>query len=591
MKIKSLLYIVFFCTISVQAQRKSVLKAVEDVVGYNQIPSENVFIHYNTTLLFAGEYLYYNLYCLNAKNNLLSAISKIAYVKLIDDEGQSVFEHKIKLENGLGQGDFFIPVSIPSGNYKLIGYTQWMLNARKAGFFRGDVSIINPYQGDQGKILETNLRKEASDKYAQDNIISTNNFETRKDNSTIFIKDTVYSKRSRVQFNIQKSEVQDGNYSISVRKMDTFKKAKPTTTTDFFELDSTSAVNASGAIGDSIFLPEMRGELIYGRIISNDSSFSVSQLDVGLSVSGKINDIKMVSTDDKGNFIMCLDQHHNEDKIMIEVQDVDKTKYTILTDNIPETDLGSLDFYSFKIEQTSLDEIIKRSVYNQIENSFYNLKPDTIQDRAIVSSFYGKDYVNYDLDEYTRFSTMKETIVEVVEGVRIRKNKRGKEVFSIYKDYVGGSKSNYLPLVLVDGGIVQDHEDIINYDVREIGNIRFIKDRYYIGTKVFEGILEIKTLKENYWEQLERKGSIQFNDLKLLEKKRYYKQAYDKSNKDNRIPDYRHQLLWSPNVEISGEGVALDFYTSDVAGDFEITLQGFTKKGKAVSITQHFKVK
>ncbi len=589
MKIKPLLYIVFFCTMGIQAQRKSVLKTVEDVMGYTQIPKENVFIHYNTTVLFAGEYLYYSLYCVNAKNDLLSTISKIAYVKLIDDKGESVFEHKIKLENGLGQGDFFIPVSIPSGNYKLIGYTQWMLNSIESDFFRGDVSIINPYQGDQSKILLTDPRKETSEEHTQNKIVSRNNFETKNNHPTL-IKEKVYSKRSRVRFNIQKDQLLEGNYSISVRKTDNFRKAKLITTKDYFKLDSKSTMNAIRSIGDSIFLPEMRGELIYGRIIPKDSAFSVSQLNVGLSISGKTSDIKIVSTDNKGNFIMCLDQHHNEDRVMIEVQGEDKTNYTILIDNIPETDTGAMDFYSFKIKQKSLDEIIKRSIYNQIENSFYNLKPDTIQDSKLISSFYGKDYVSYDLDEYTRFSTLKETIVEVVEGVRIRKNKKRKEIFSIQKGHAGSTKSNYLPLVLIDGGIVQDHEDIINYDVRKVKNIRFIKDRYYIGTKAFDGILEIKTLKENYWEQLKEKDLIQFIDLKLLEKKRYYRQVYDGSNKNNRIPDYRLQLLWSPSFEIDREDMALEFYTSDIIGDFEFIIQGLTKNGNAVSITHYFKV-
>ncbi|MEW7291514.1 hypothetical protein [Aquimarina sp. 2304DJ70-9] len=589
MNIKPLLYIVFFCAIGIQAQRKSVLKTVEDVMGYNQIPKENVFIHYNTTLLFAGEYLYYSLYCVNDKNDLLSTISKIAYVKLIDDKGKSVFEHKIKLEKGLGQGDFFIPVSIPSGNYKLIGYTQWMLNSIESDFFRGDVSIINPYQGDQSEILSTDHRKETSEKHTQNEITNRNNVEAKNDHP-ILVEKKVYSKRSRVRFNIQKDQLPEGNYSISVRKTDNFKKAKGITTKDFFKLDSKSKRNAIRSVGDSIFLPEMRGELIYGRIIPKDSTFSVSQLNVGLSISGKASDIKIVSTDNKGNFIMCLDQHFNEDRVMMEVQDGDKTNYTILIDTIPETDTGAMDFYSFKIKQKSLDEITKRSIYNQIENSFYNLKPDTIQESQLISSFYGKDYVSYDLDEYTRFSTIKETIVEVVEGVRIRKNKKGKEVFSIYGDHVGSAKSNYLPLVLVDGGIVQDHEDVINYDPRKIKNIRFIKDRYYIGTKVFEGILEIKTLKENYWGQLKEKDLIQFNDLKLLEKKRYYRQVYDTSNKNNRIPDYRLQLLWSPSFEIDREDIILEFYTSDIIGDFEVILQGLTKSGNAVSITQNFKV-
>ena len=96
--------------------------------AYNFTPKENIFVHYNTSLLFAGEYLYYKVYCLNATHNQLSKLSKVAYVELISEDKQKVFRHKISLKNGLGQGDFFISTSIPSGNYKIIAYTQWMLS-------------------------------------------------------------------------------------------------------------------------------------------------------------------------------------------------------------------------------------------------------------------------------------------------------------------------------------------------------------------------------------------------------------------------------------------------------------------------------
>ena len=120
---------------------------------YSQMGKEGVFIHYNASLLFVGEYLYYSVYCLNKKTGKASDISKIAYVELIGEKGTVIFRQKIGLENGSGQGDFFIPVSVPSGNYKLIGYTQWMMNWGEASFFQGDVSILNPYTNMQKPFL------------------------------------------------------------------------------------------------------------------------------------------------------------------------------------------------------------------------------------------------------------------------------------------------------------------------------------------------------------------------------------------------------------------------------------------------------
>ena len=137
--------VVILCIVHNFSYAQHILKDAEDVSWYMSIPQEKVFLHHNTSLLLTGEYLYYKLYCFNANTNKLSEISKMGYVELISENGTSIFKHKIKLINGLGQGDYFVPTSIPSGNYKLLAYTQWMRNGEKHNFFSSDISIVNPF--------------------------------------------------------------------------------------------------------------------------------------------------------------------------------------------------------------------------------------------------------------------------------------------------------------------------------------------------------------------------------------------------------------------------------------------------------------
>ena len=108
--------------------------------------TESVFIHFNSTLLIPGETLYYKFYCINNEFGELSNISKIGYVQLIGENNTVVFRHKIRLDKGQGHGDFLIPSDVLSGNYKIIGYTNWMNNNELNKFFQGNISIINPYK-------------------------------------------------------------------------------------------------------------------------------------------------------------------------------------------------------------------------------------------------------------------------------------------------------------------------------------------------------------------------------------------------------------------------------------------------------------
>ncbi|MNL81466.1 hypothetical protein D3C87_2085940 [compost metagenome] len=57
-----------------------------------------------------------------------------------------------------------------------------------------------------------------------------------------------------------------------------------------------------------------------------------------------------------------------------------------------------------------------------------------------------------------------------------------------------------------------------------------------------------------------------------------------------RIPDFRNQLLWNPDVKLNKDSQT-SFYTSDVAGNYEIRLEGFAKNGTPVSIKELIEVK
>ncbi len=575
-------------SITTQAQRQAELKNVKDLLGYTAVPQEKVFIHYNTSLLFSGEYLYYRVYCFDTKSNLSSKISKIAYVILLDESGKSIFEHKVQLKNGLGQGDFFMPVSVPSGNYKLIAYTQWMLNA-DAHFYEGDISILNPYQADQNAIVSQKITKDsisnlgtaAAQLKAPKTTSNSNTIVINSDNQN-------YKNRSKVKLTLESATVGYGNYSVSVRKKDRFDKAEMISSESFSKMYG-AVKSKSKPIKSSFFLPELRGELIYGKIVPKDPSVSMAIQSIGFSLSGKASDLQIISTDDDGNFIFNLHNRKGKEEILSQVIGDARSDYTIVFDEIPEIKPSNLNFYQFKVSPEFEQEILNRSINNQIDNNFYSVKPDTIQQPKPSLPFYGKNKITYNLDEYNRFNTIRETIVEVVASVWTRKDDNGKEVFTT-RGYYDGPNDTFLPLLIVDGTYIQDHEEVIDLDATKVKSISLIRDRYYLGNQIFAGVLVIETF-DNDFASLLTKDYIQSISLSSLENdKKYFVQQYSDDNPYDRIPDYRSQLLWNPNLAISNKNATLEFYTSDVKGDFEICLEGFTNSGLPVSIKKYITV-
>ncbi|WP_348797951.1 hypothetical protein [Flavobacterium adhaerens] len=70
----------------------------------------------------------------------------------------------------------------------------------------------------------------------------------------------------------------------------------------------------------------------------------------------------------------------------------------------------------------------------------------------------------------------------------------------------------------------------------------------------------------------------------------YFTPDYKDKSKNERIPDYRYQLLWIPQLNLPETKTPLSFYTSDVTGKFEINIEGFTENGIPISLTDTFEV-
>ena len=555
-------------------------------VNSSQIPQENIFIHYNTTLLLSGEYLYYKVYCRNAVTNSESLISKIAYVTLVGEDGASVFQHKIVLEAGSGQGEFFVPVSVRSGNYKLIGYTQWMKNKGIEHFFQGDISIINPYLSDQTAILKgenDSLQTELKNK-RQGSLLSDG------ETGTLSLKDSVLHTRNKVVLTLKgrsKSRIK-GDYSLSVRKVDPF-AVSPTISSKTY---NSHILNRPESTDKSFHLPEMRGEIISGIVKFNDKSLP-TEAKVVISVPGENAVTKVASIDASGNFLINIDKPYDSNQAIFQVLNRKKDVLNITLENNDPLNYSNLSFYKFGLDPELKDELLKKSIHNQIENAFFAVKPDTLAPTERLRPAYLEKMQFYNLDEYTRFSTLQETLIEIVNNVFPRRI--GKDNYSIQvRNYIEDTyiPPNAEPLVLVDGILIQDHNYLLKYDARKIQRIGVLQDKYILGRQIFQGVVVIETIDGDFKLPATDHYAVPLELAKPLEKKRYFSPTYgDSISSKDRIPDYRHQLLWKPEERITEKNTSFIFYTSDVEGTFEIRLEGFSVSGEPISLYKNFRVK
>ncbi|MBX2826744.1 MAG: hypothetical protein KTR22_01190 [Flavobacteriaceae bacterium] len=563
---------------------QTVVATQEILQGFKGIPQEEIFVHHNTDLLLAGEYFYYKVFCKNEATQKLSALSKVAYVELVDSNSKMLFRHKIRLNEGTGHGDFFVPVGTPSGSYKLIAYTQWMRNGGIEHLYTDDIAIINPYQNSQENILASNENPGSPIVLLGEDIPNSGGVSSI--GPSIKTDRDTYGKRERVRLQIAAGgdDFVAGTYSISVQKANMKAPFPQKTALNYQQKNSGNSIR----LGNTIYLPELRGEVVWGTVTQKTNGSPVSKAKVALSIPGQDFVTKIANTNSEGAFYFVLQDEFGGENATFQVLGDQSSLYEIdVAQHIPLSYDG-IQFQHFSINSELEDAILERSVYNQIENGYYELKPDTVKVPLASPPFYGERGTLYKLDDYKRFSTVKETFLEFIDDAWT-KGEDGKTVFSV-RPYENTLVSDFDPLIIVDGIILQDQQKLLEYPSRKIKSISIVRDKYYLGADVFQGVITVETLTGDFYESLNEGYVSKVNLFTAQPKKSYFQQRYD-MGKAQRIPDFRSQLLWEPNAEIMEGERVWEFYTSDNAGIYEISLEGFTQSGKPVSLRKMFHVK
>ncbi|MDR7369423.1 hypothetical protein [Flavobacterium aquidurense] len=549
---------------------------------------ETVFVHANATTFVSGETLLYKIYCIKSSDKTASNISKVAYVELVDDSKKSVFKTKIFLEKGSGQGDYFIPTTLKTGNYKLIGYTNWMLNQPVSELFQIPINIINPYKttekGDTENVLSSNSASNSNQN------ISTENSRTNE-NVKFELNKKTFTNRELVDLKIKASNkaFEDGTYSLSVRKLDNIPSKTQISSEKFAaNLPSPKLIDTQNP-EKKIILPELRGEIISGKIISKNNTDKLENVNVGLSLPGKSFAFKVATTDAEGNFIFYIGKPYYTSDIKIQILDENASNFNITIDNAPEIDYSKLTSESnTNLSYTIKESILDRSVSSQIENAYFHKKVDNVLKPEVIEPFYSPLAKEYVLDDFTRFKTLKETITEVATEI-YHKQKEDK----FYLHVTDPSVFPQLPesaLVLVDGLYLENQTELFSYSMKNVYKIELIVGRYYIGPKSFNGLISFTTFDKDFKSTQSGSYMIKPTVLRPLPKKIYNRIDYSNATDNARIPDFRNQLFWNPDVKFSNDNNN-SFYTSDISGTFEIILEGFTKTGIPVSLKETIEVK
>jgi hypothetical protein len=508
-------------------------------------PKELVWLTLNKTTFFPSEYLYFNGYLLNAENLETSKVSQSIYIRLVSADQKYSEIKRVSISDGFGSGDWFISSELATGSYTLQAYSQWMLNWPES-IFEQEIHVINPYTNAKVSVEEPNILKTSAT--GSSNRLFEIDFKasySAKDSVALSIRPT--AEGSLINLPI----------SVSVRKVGELNE--PPVNLQIAKIDNSR-------LGDNIYKPEHRGSSL--RLELNQDYINPETAIITQQGTNQLF-TKMVK---EGSTYFATIENLSTDYPVV-LQEASKVSLADLVtfEPLPNANKKPLNSTYKKLSENQKSILLQRSIYNQIENNYFEFRPDSIivkPAKDFLSNLLSKEY---NLNEYNRFRSLKETIREIIPEVSVNVYK-GTETVSIKQIQV---LPGYLPaLLMIDGIQFTSSEDLFKVDATLVDYIRVYTDPIVYGGKTYAGAL----LMDGNSSQADffKTGTLIPRSLLSESPKKYYNQTH---LADPNLPDFRTQLFWNPRMRINSNKT-IHLTTSEVKGTYTIQIQGLDGNGQ-----------
>jgi hypothetical protein len=112
--------------------------------------AEKVYLHIDRVNYTSGDDIWFRAYVIDPSTNKLSVNTNNLHVELIAPYSGIIQTRIIRINKGLGNGDFRLADTIPSGIYRIRAFTNHMRNYDEHFFFMKEITVINPYDDGEG---------------------------------------------------------------------------------------------------------------------------------------------------------------------------------------------------------------------------------------------------------------------------------------------------------------------------------------------------------------------------------------------------------------------------------------------------------
>ncbi|MFA7491727.1 MAG: hypothetical protein WCY58_13320 [Mariniphaga sp.] len=289
--------------------------------------AEKIYLQLDGKVYTTGNIVWFKSIVTSAYTHFPSSLSRVLYVELISPDERILEKKLIKLENGIGEGFFYLDKNLQNGQYLIRAYTEWNKNFGTDFFFEEYIRIFTPKTEEEVQVMNITLNRENADKSLLK--ASINPFvvdSLHKDVLTVFItldnkKDSLKVRRDKnnqYRFEYETGEEnQFATIQIKTSNNQTWSKSivlnPEYLDLQFFPESGELVHGLTSKVGIKAFDAHGRGKMVQGDIVDNrDSvvaSFKSNTLGMGC--------FEMINADSTKTYFARLEPQPYDNQILL----------------------------------------------------------------------------------------------------------------------------------------------------------------------------------------------------------------------------------------------------------------------------------
>lgn len=533
--------------------------------------AERIFVSTDRSVYIAGDQIWCSLFCIDKDSGKLSGYSAVSYLELVSSDGTAAVA-KVGLLSGRGAGSFRIPSSTPTGNYRLMAYTAANTNESGNAYLAGS-KIVSIFNTTSSARVREGVRIVSDDEYE-----AMRKPREKADGPLDISMSTRVRKGSLFPLYIRNTGASEALFSLSVYNVDDIEEPAGQDFAGFLRrIRSEGPVKTSGNR-----LPEYDGEIVYAAVEGlegKDAEDASSSAVAILSSAGAPSNVYMGKVESDGKIVFYTNNIYGDRELVCEVFDRQGAEgYIGITDPFIHPSPGEVpELVMAKSLGGSL--VARKSSYAESFPSDTLAEFLPVREDLLLSGIPKK---TYHLDDYVRFHSVREVVVEIIPELRVSKAHGGSVLQMIVQDPTLYRK-NVLDniLIMIDGVAITDIDMLLGLDALLIKDVDIYKESMVMGKIVYNGMVNFITTN-NYVSALKFSDNVRVVDFKGVS----FPVAYTSDDSPR-----RRLLWWHPSMDIPARGEEkLQIAAPSYPGLFKLVAEGISEQGETLREVLYFEV-